>query len=180
MRAAIQALALLAAAGAGRAEIIDRVAVVVGERVIAESEMLLQMRVAAFLNAAPVKLDAAGKRQAAERLIAQTLIRREMELSRAAAPHLPEADALLATLRQEPRLGGEEKFAAELARYEIGEEEVRQQLLWQLTLLRFVEYRFRPAGEKAGSERLLDQALERWLKQARAQTLIRFREEVFK
>jgi hypothetical protein len=180
MDAAIRVLALLAAAGAGWAEIIDRVAVVVGERVITESEMLLQMRVAAFLNAAPAEFDAAGKRQAAERLIAQTLIRREMELSRAAAPNPPEADALLATVRQEPRLAGEEKFAAELARYQIGEEDVRQQLLWQLTLLRFVDYRFRPAGERAGSERLLDQELERWLKQARAQARIRFREEVFR
>jgi hypothetical protein len=180
MRAAMQALALLAAAGAGRAEIIDRVAVVIGERVITESEMLLQMRVAAFLDAEPVKLDAAGKRQAAERLIAQTLIRREMELSRAPTPNLPEADAVLATVRKQPRLAGEEKFAAELARYQIGEEDLRQQLLWQLTLLRFVEYRFRSAVEKAGSERLLDQELERWLKQARAQTRIRFREEVFR
>jgi len=208
---------LLLAAGAARAEIIDRVAVLVGDRVITQSEMLLQMRVAAFLNADPVNLDAANKRQAAERLIAQTLIRREMDLSRYSAPSLPEADAVLATLRREPRFAGDEKFAGELARYEVSEEDVRQQLLWQLTLLRFVEYRFRPAVapseqdlrgyyekqflprwrklnappppsfddslseiEKAVSDRMLDDALERWLKQARAQTRIRFREEVFR
>ena len=217
-RVAITTALWLLAAGAARAEIIDRVAVLVGDRVITQSEMLLQMRVAAFLNADAVNLDAANKRQAAERLIAQTLIRREMDLSRYPAPNLPEADALLATLRKEPRFGGEEKFAGELARCEVGEEDVRQQLLWQLTLLRFVEYRFRPAVapseqdlrgyyekqflprwrkrnapppapsfddsmaeiEKAVSERMLDDALERWLKQARAQTRIRFREEVFR
>jgi len=211
-------LLLLLAAGSARAEIIDRVAVLVGDRVITQSEMLLQMRVAAFLNADPVNLDAANKRQAAERLIAQTLIRREMDLSRYPAPNLPEADAVLATLRKEPRFAGDEKFAGELARYEVTEEDVRQQLLWQLTLLRFVEYRFRPAVapseqdlrgyyekqflprwrkrnapppapsfddslpeiEKAVSDRMLDDALERWLKQARAQTRIRFREEVFR
>jgi hypothetical protein len=153
--------------------------------------MLLQMRVTAFLNADSANLDAASKRQAAERLIAQTLIRREMDLSRYPAPSLPEADAVLATLRKEPRFAGDEKFAGELARYEVTEEDVRQQLLWQLTLLRFVEYRFRPAvapsfddsrpeTEKAVSDRMLDDALERWLKQARAQTRIRFREEVFR
>jgi len=218
MRVAIKAVLWLLAAGAARAEIIDRVAVLVGDRVITQSEMLLQMRVAAFLNADPVNLDAANKRQAAERLIAQTLIRREMDLSRYPAPNLPEADAVLATLRKEPRFAGDEKFAGELARYEVTEEDVRQQLLWQLTLLRFVEYRFRPAVapseqdlrgyyekqflprwrkrnapppapsfddslpeiEKAVSDRMLDDALERWLKQARAQTRIRFREEVFR
>ena len=221
-RVAITTALWLLAAGAARAEIIDRVAVLVGDRVITQSEMLLQMRVAAFLNGAPPNLDAANKRQAAERLIAQTLIRREMDLSRYPAPNLPEADAVLATLRKEPRLAGDEKFAGELARYEVGEEDVRQQLLWQLTLLRFVEYRFRPAVapseqdlrgyyekqflprwrkrnappgcplgppsfddslleiEKAVSDRMLDDALERWLKQARAQTRIRFREEVFR
>ncbi len=209
---------LLLAAGAGRAEIIDRVAVLVGDRVITQSEMLLQMRVAAFLNGDAVKLDAASKRQAAERLIAQTLIRREIDLSRYPTPNVPEADALLATLRKEPRFAGEGKFAGELARYEVTEEDVRQQLLWQLTLLRFVEYRFRPAVapteqdlrsyyekqflprwrkrsasapapsfddslsqiEKAVTERMLDDALERWLKQTRAQTRIHFREEVFR
>ncbi|MBI4874334.1 MAG: hypothetical protein HY822_06860 [Acidobacteria bacterium] len=205
-------------AGLGQAEIIDRVAVVVADRIVTQSEILLQMRVAAFLDGEPVDLSAARRRQAAERLIEQMLVRREIELSRYPVPDLPEADALLAKIRkQEPRLSAGESFRAELARYEIGEEDVRQQLLWQLTLLRFVEYRFRPAVapseddlkgyydkqyvprwkqlstqpvpsyedsraeiEATVSGRLLDDALERWLKQARAQARIRFREEVFR
>jgi hypothetical protein len=139
-------------------------------------------------------------------------------LSRYPGPNLPEADAMLTTLRKEHRFAGQEKFAGELARYEVTEEDVRQQLLWQLTLLRFVEYRFRPAVapseqdlrnyyekqflprwrkshastpapsfddslpevEKAVADRMLDDALERWLKQTRAQTRIHFREEVFR
>jgi hypothetical protein len=208
---------LALAAGGGRAEIIDRVAMIVGDRVITQSEMLLQMRVAAFLNGNPVDLSAAERRNAAERLIAQTLIRREMDLSRYPPADMPEADAALAALRKEPRFDTDEKFAAELARYGISEEDVRQQLLWQLTLLRFIELRFRPALavteselqdyytkqfvprwkklttgaapsfedsraeiEKAVGDRMLDDALERWLKQARAQTMLRFREEVFR
>ena len=219
MRAGIlfAATAMAMAAGLGRAEIIDRIAVTVGDRVITESEMLLQMRLADFLNGDPVDLSAAQKRLAAERLIAQTLIRREMDLGGYTAPNLPETDAVLTTLRKEPRLDTAEKFASELARYQIAEEDVRQQLLWQLTLLRFVEYRFRPGlaiseqdlkeyyekqfvprwkkltaepppsfddsreeVEKAVGDHLLDDALERWLKQARAQSRIRFREEVFR
>ncbi len=208
---------VLAAAGLGRAEIIDRVAVVVGDRVVTESEMLLQMRVAALLDGEPVNLSAVAKRQAAERLIEQTLIRREIDLSRYPTPGTAEAETSLANARKDPRLAADEDFASELARYQVSEADVRQQVLWQLTLLRFVEYRFRPALaisdedlkryydtqfvprwkrfvaeappsfedsraeiESAVAERMLDDALDRWLKQARAQTRIRFREEVFR
>lgn len=218
MRASLAFVPAVLAAVAGRAEIIDRVAVVVADRVVTQSEILLQLRLAAFLDGDPADLSATGRRQAAERLIEQMLVRREMELSRYPVPDPPEADALLARIRnQEPRLESDEKLRAELERYELGEEDLRQQLLWQLTLLRFVEYRFRPAVapsedelkvyyekqyvarwkqlstqpvpsyldsraeiESVVTQRLLDDALDRWLKQARSQTRIRFREEVFR
>src|SRR5262249_49424474 len=60
---------------AGRAEIIDRVAVVVGNRVITESEILREVRLTAFLNGAPLDFSAASKRKTAERLVEQRLIR---------------------------------------------------------------------------------------------------------
>lgn len=217
MRTAIWAAVWMIMAPQVRAEIIDRVAVIVGDRVVTESEMLLQLRVAALLDGEPVDLGAAARRQAAERLIVQTLIRREIDLSRYPMPGVPEAEASLAAARKEPHLASDEDFAAALARYRVSEEDVRQQLLWQLTLLRFVDFRFRPALaiseedlksyyetqflprwkklttqapppfddsraeiENAVAEHMLDEALERWLKQARAQTRIRFREEVFR
>lgn len=212
----IATILALAALPAG-SEIIDRVVATVGDAVITQSELLLQMRVAAFLNGDEVDSGPAARRRAAERLIEQALIRREMELSRYPAPDLTEADAALQSLRKEERLATDEQYAAALARYRVTEEDLRQQLLWQLTVLRFIEYRFRPALaiseedlneyyqkqflprwkkftsgeppsladsraeiEKAVADRALDAALDRWLKQARAQTPIRFREEAFR
>src|SRR6266498_3287027 len=62
-----------------RAEIIDRVAVVVGNRVITESEILREVRLTAFLNGEPLDFGAASRRKTAERLVEQRLIRNEME-----------------------------------------------------------------------------------------------------
>src|SRR5256885_916748 len=64
-----------------RAEIIDRVAVVVGNRVITESEILREVRLTAFLNGAPLDFSAASKRKTAERLVEQRLIHIENEAS---------------------------------------------------------------------------------------------------
>ena len=49
--------------GVCRAEIIDRVAVVVGKRVITESEIVREIRLTAFLNGAPLDFSAASKRR---------------------------------------------------------------------------------------------------------------------
>src|SRR5262245_28201832 len=62
-----------------RAEIIDRVAVVVGNRVITESEILREIRLTAFLNGEPLDFSAGVRRKTAERLVEQRLIRNEME-----------------------------------------------------------------------------------------------------
>jgi hypothetical protein len=40
----------------------------------------------------------------------------------------------------------------ELARYSLSEAELREQLLWQLTVLRFIEERFRPGVQIADEE----------------------------
>src|SRR5436309_13062632 len=71
---------------AGRAEIIDRVAVVVGNRVITESEILREIRLTAFLNGAALDFSAASRRRTAERLVEQRLIRNEIESSRFPEP----------------------------------------------------------------------------------------------
>jgi hypothetical protein len=51
---------------------------------------------------------------------------------------------LLAQIRKE-RFPREEQYRAALSRYGITEEELRAQLVWHLTVLRFIDARFRPA-----------------------------------
>ena len=209
---------ILASGPACAGEIVDRLAVTAGQQAITVSEILHHIRLTAFLNREPVNLSPEAKRQAAERLIEQGLIRREMELSRYALPGIVEVEPLLDELKKDPRLAGDGAFQRELARYGISESDLRERLLWQITLLRFVEYRFRPGvqvpeqvvaayytrqllpqwnkqrpGEPAPSlaerrlmieellaQKLVDEALDRWLKQSRSQTKIRFLEEAFR
>lgn len=144
-------LVTLALGAAAPGEIIDRTVAVVGAGVVTRSDVLLHLRVRAFLDGEPLDLSARQQRLALNRLIEQALIRREVELSRYVAPDMADVDSLVDRLRQ-PRLEKPEDYERELARYGISDEQVRQAVLWQLTLLRFIEYRFRPGVQVSEAE----------------------------
>ena len=86
---------------------------------------------------------AAKKKAAAERLIEQTLVRREMELGHYSLPGLSEADPLEQELQT--KYGSAADFDRALSKAGVAEPSLKQHLWWQLTLLRFIDYRFRPA-----------------------------------
>ena len=67
--------------------ILDRIAVTVGKQVITESDVIRDVRVAAFLDQKPVDLSGAEKRKAADRLVDQYLILQEAAFSRDPAAH---------------------------------------------------------------------------------------------
>jgi len=134
---------LAAAALAARAEIIDRIAVTVDKIVITESDLIKHIRVAAFLDNEPVDLGVAARRAAARQMVEQVLVRREMKISRYPAPAPDAVEPVLADLLRK-RSWDRQKLAELLAKYGISEQDLRASLLMQLTVLRFVEYRFRP------------------------------------
>jgi hypothetical protein len=139
------------AAGAS-AEIIDRVAVSVGNQAITASELRVEVRVVAFLNESQPDLSSASLRKAAERLVEQKLVRRELELSRYSLPPESEAEQMLEQL-QKVRFGGnQQRFRQALERYGITEADVRRHLWWQLALLRFIDVRFRPGIQVSDQE----------------------------
>lgn len=123
-----------------RAEIIDRVAVSVGNSVITASDLDRAIRVTAFLNGVAPDFSPENKRATTDRLIEQKLIERELQTSRYPVPEAsaaqPVYDALMKT-----------RDPSTLANYGITEQEVKNALLWQLTLLRFIEVRFRPGAQ---------------------------------
>jgi hypothetical protein len=123
-------------------EIIDRIVITVGNQVITQSQINDEIRVTAFLNRAKVDLSADAKKDAANRLIEQALIKREMELSRYPLPELSDAGESLQTLKA--MYPSETDFQNALQTYEITADELTRRLWWQLTLLRFIDYRFRP------------------------------------
>src|ERR1700694_291527 len=130
------AVIVIAIAAAGRAEIIDRIAVSVGSQVITTDQINDEIRVTAFLNHAQPDFSAAEKKKAAERLIEQALIKREIEVSHYPLPPLADADAMLQRTKEEH---------PDFVRSGISEDDLRQHLWWQLTLLKFIDERFRPS-----------------------------------
>ena len=78
-----------------RAAVIDRVAVTLDSQVIAESEIMLEIRLTAFLNGEPVSATPQARKAAANRLIEQKLIRREIDLGRYSQSSPGEEESML-------------------------------------------------------------------------------------
>jgi hypothetical protein len=149
--APVPVVILALGASLASAAIIDRIAVSVRNRVITASDMDREIRVTAFLNGQPPDLSPAGKRAAAERMVEQRLVRREIETSRYPAPQPAEIEPALAAFRQR-YYPAEADYLSALARYGITGQDVRDALLWQRTLLQFIDVRFRPAVQITAEE----------------------------
>jgi hypothetical protein len=133
------------------AEIIDRIAVSVGNRVITTSELNLQIRVAAFLNGAKPDFTPAARRAMAQRMVEQTLIRQALESNSYPLPASSEVDPALQAFRGRFHPDPAE-FARALAGAGITEQDLRSELLWQRTLTQFVDMRFRPGLQVTDAE----------------------------
>lgn len=144
-----------------RAEVVDRVAIAVGRHVITQTHVDTEVRVTAFLSDGSKKIDAAvARREAAARLIQQTLIRREIEITRFPMPKPEDSQPLLEQIRS---LHGD-NFANDLKAAGLDLQDLSDHLLWQLTLMRFVLYRFQP-GVSIGDEEIksyYDAQLPKW------------------
>jgi hypothetical protein len=123
--------------------VVDRVAVAVGKHAIKTSDIDLDIRITEFLNREPLKLDSARKHQSAERLIDQEIIRQQIVSGGFRRPSAEEAAKLEAQLLRDRFGGSNARLRAALAPYGITEEELCAQLLWQLTVLGFIDQRFR-------------------------------------
>jgi hypothetical protein len=128
--------------GGLRAEIVDRLAITVGRQVITELQIDEEIRVAAFLNRQPVVNDLNARRDAADRLVQQLLVKREMELSRYPLPDESDIDNYLEQVRRD--FGSAKDFEQALAADQLSEATLREHLALQLTTLQFIEFRFRP------------------------------------
>jgi len=134
-----------------RADIIDRVAVTLDNQVITESEILLEIRLTAFQNGGPLDFNAEAKRAAAGRLIEQKLIGKEIEVGRYTQPNPADVEPMLKQLESQ-RFHRPGEFRQAFEKYGIREEDLKAHLLWQLTLLRFIDVRFRPGIQVTDQE----------------------------
>lgn len=147
------------------AEIIDRIAISVGNQVVAQSQVDQELRLTAFLNHEKLNLSVDERKKAAARLIDQALIKRDLDLSRYPLPSPADADASLRDVKL--TYASETLYQQMLQEYGITEDGLKRRLLWQLTLLRFIDYRFRPGIQipEADVKVYYDQELVKWKEQ---------------
>ena len=189
-------------------EPLDRIAVTVGKHVIAESDIVRDLRCAAFIDDKAPDLSGAAKRKSAERLVDQYLMLEDAAITRATLPGAEAADALLAPVRA--RYSSPAAFRAALEYAQISEDDLRDQLTKGLRLFRYAETRFRPElqsseedlrafydkaiaaksgapdfeASRAQVQQLLTnqrsaEAMDRWLEMAREEADIVYRDAVF-
>lgn len=131
--------AALAVAAYG--EIVDRIAVSVDRRVITQSDLDRAIRVAAFQDGVKADFSSARKHAVAQALIEQKLIQNELENSRYPLPDPAELAPAIERFKSE-HFKDDAAYRAALAEYGITEQDFRDMLLWQRTLLLFVQVRF--------------------------------------
>jgi hypothetical protein len=132
-------LVCLAAVGA---EVIDRLAVTVGSQAITQSDIVKEIRLSAFMNQSEPDFGPVSRKRTADRLVDRALFRTEMEIGRYPAPQPKDVGAELAEMKK--KFPSEEAYRQSLAKYGIGEKDLRQYLSEQLAVLRFIEARFGP------------------------------------
>jgi hypothetical protein len=129
------------AAGLICGAVLDRIAVVVGNDVITEGEVIDELRLDEFTASQPLDLGPQQRHTAAERLVDQQLIRQEMAVAHYQPPPATQADAMLRSFQQQ-HFRNNTEFRAALQKYDITQEQLKQHLLWQLAVIRFTDERF--------------------------------------
>jgi hypothetical protein len=133
------------AAFAPGAVVIDRIAVIVGKHAIKASDIDRDLRVTEFLNRTPLDLSAKARHQSADRLVDQSIIRDEIAGGDYDRATDGDAETMLAQLRRDRYAGSDARLQQDLAKYGLTEGDLRNALLWQLTVLKFIDERFKPA-----------------------------------
>ncbi len=197
--------AFLIAAGLSFGTTIDRIAIIAGNHPILDSAINRDIRITSFLNGERPDFSVASRKRAASRLIDQEIIREQIRMGGYRVAPENEAAELVAEL-QKDRHQSAAQFQQALSQARITMDELKDELLWQMTVLRFIDARFRPAvvisdeevkryydahrsewpggidearrpiTEKLAAERV-DALLDDWLKQQREQMRIEYLEK---
>jgi hypothetical protein len=141
----------LAAALATRAEIIDRIAASVGNKVITTSDLDREIRVAAFQDGIKPDFSPSRKRAVVQAMIEQKLI--QTELSNSRYP-LPDPAELIPAIEQfkKAHFQDDRQYQATLTEYGIKEKDFKELLLWQRSLLLFIQVRFETGVQLAAGD----------------------------
>jgi hypothetical protein len=157
------------------AEVIDRIAVRLDNQVITQSEILRELRLTAFLNGDSLDFSTGSRKKAADRLIEQRLIRKEMEPAQYVEAGPAEVESMLKEVRAQ-RFHDAEEYRKALEKYDITEQDVKAHLIWQVAFLHFIDLRFRSGIQVTDDEirKYFDKELPELQKKAGTDNTISF------
>ena len=207
MRSITTAIVLTCATSS--AVIIDRIAVIVDKHAVKLSDVERDVRLTEFLNRQSLSVNTTARKEAANRLVDQQIIRNEISTGAYGRATDASADALQQQLRGDRFAGSDARLKQALSQYGLTSDQLHAQLLWQLTVLHFIDERFRPgvlvtdeqvrnyydqhtalhktAYDKAASQirvslegEQVNQDFEQWLDSARKNTHVEFCDEALK
>ncbi len=127
------------------AVIVDRIAIAAGDKIIADSEIDQRIRLTAFQNHETPDLSLASRRRAAQELLDQKLIEREMDVGRYPRLDADHRKGLLLDYQKENYKDDPAAVAKALAAYRLTPQDFEDDLARESDLLTFLNLRFRPA-----------------------------------
>ena len=108
------------------AVVVDRVAIIVGRRVVKSSDIDRDLRCSQFMNGEPLNVSPAAKQEVAERLITQELIRQEIMNGDWSKPSDAAIQAFVAKIQKDRFGGSESAMTSALASYGLTSEQFRK------------------------------------------------------
>lgn len=138
------AIPFLLACAVARPVIIDQIAITVNNDLIKDSDIDRDLRTTELLNGDPPNTSPAARKKDASHLIDQVFIREEIRAGAYPIATMQEAETELDQVIKD-RFHTQAALDAALKRYQLTEPDLREQFRWQLTVLRFIDARFRPA-----------------------------------
>jgi hypothetical protein len=143
-RFAILLLALLPCA----AEVVDRMVAVVNKQVILQSELEQTVHVEFLLQGKPLnKLTSAEQQSVLEQLIDRDLLEQQIMHPATLDPSAEELAARMREVRAQLGAADNDRWKALLAAYGVTEQDVEEQIISQIRILKFVDRRFRALAQ---------------------------------
>ncbi len=148
MRRALQVVAAMVfmAGVCAAQQVVDRIVATVNRQPILLSDWEVELRYEALLDQKPLPVSDDVARAALDRLIDQELLRQQLKSYRVDAPTTEEInDRIKEIRRQIPGADNDAGYHADLARYGLTEQELRDRVATQALILRFIDVRLRPS-----------------------------------
>ncbi len=127
-----------------RGELLDRIAITVGQDVITEQEIYEQLRIAAFLNGTKPEFTQQMLRDTADRIVMQRLVLQDMKANGFSLPTDEEVQEALAQ-SQRSLWGSIEAFEKAAKDAGLPEEALKDFLYKMVATEKYIDFRFRPA-----------------------------------